>query len=251
ALNPASSGSPLFLIPGVDGKVDCFLQLVQHLRRDRPVYAIRSQAFVRGARARTRVEDQAAYYIQEIQRVQPDGPYQLVGFSFGGLIALEVAQQLRSRSQPTALLGIVDNLPMRSSASQPSGSGGAAQHLKALVGTGGLKYMLNKLGARALRTIYTILDTLKLPIPDIIKRPYDVNWFAAVRYVPRTYAGRVTLFQTSTSALERGDAIDLWIEIANGGVDLHELPGSHETLLTEPNVALLAGEIEACLAKLE
>jgi len=252
ALNTASSGSPIFLIPGVDGKVDCFLCLAQHLRKDRPVYALRSQAFVRGARARTRVEDQAEFYIQEIRCVQPDGPYRVVGFSFGGLVALEVAQQLHAQGQQTQLLGIVDNLPMRPSPSLPSRHrpGGAAHHLKAAVGSGGLKYLLGKVGARALRISYTILDRFRMPIPDVIKRPYDVNWFAAVRYVPTSYPGRVTLFQTCSAQEGRG-ANDMWLGIAGGGIDLHEIPGTHETLLVEPNVVVLAEAIEDCLANLK
>src|SRR5271154_3323935 len=102
---------PLFLVHGVDGGVASLSILVGRLEIGRPIYGIRSQALLRGRPLMT-VEEQAAFYTGEICRVQPEGPYHLLGFSFGGLVALEIAQQLHAQGRECGLIGAVDNLRM-------------------------------------------------------------------------------------------------------------------------------------------
>jgi len=253
---------PLFLIHGVDGGVASLSTLVGRLQIGRPIYGIRSQALLRG-RPLMRIEEQAAFYTGQICRVQPEGPYHLLGFSFGGLVALEVAQQLHAQGRECGLLGAVDNLRMghQAAAAMPvspapgnGSSAGArpknavAEHLGKVMRPGGLAYAWSKLSTRGMRITYTFLDRMGQPIPGIIKRPYDVNWFAAVRYVPRAYPGRVTLFQSTTSVQDGRSSSDLWAQLAGQGAEIREIPGTHESLLMEPNVTVLAAEIEASLA---
>ena len=87
---------PLFLIHGVDGMVARFQALVRYLEPDQPAYAIQSQALFPELTALTRVEDMARYYVPEVRSVQPQGPYHFLGYSFGGLVAFEMARQLHS-----------------------------------------------------------------------------------------------------------------------------------------------------------
>jgi thioesterase domain-containing protein len=254
-LRTVGSKKPLFFLHGVDGEVKCFAALADQLALERPIYGIRSQVFVRGARALMRVEDQAAFYVDQIRRVQPHGPYHLVGFSFGGLVALEIAQQLQAQGEECGLLGAVDNLrmgrPRSEAAAAGSSSPTAARHLSRVFRRGGVAYAWNKLAARLLRITYTILNKAGQPIPAIMKRPYDINWFAAVRYVPRAYSGRVTLFQSLSSAQDGSSANDMWKALAQGGIEIRELPGTHESLLVLPNVADLARAIETSVADLD
>jgi acetoacetyl-CoA synthetase len=259
------SGPALFLIHGVDGEVTRFSALANHL--DRPVFGIRSQALVEGAPAHLRVQEQAAHYLQEIRSVQPTGPYHLLGFSFGGLVALEIAQQLNTQGQKCAFLGAVDNLlmgapklietspyssvPGEQRRSLPGPDRRLTGHLRKVFRLGGFAYAWRKLSGRLLRLTYTILDRMRLPVPSFLRRPYHINWFAGVHYVPRSYSGRVTLFRTAASVDDHRGSDEMWAGIARDGIEIRDISGAHETLFIEPNVSSLAEEIEASLAGLD
>lgn len=254
-LQPEGRKNPLFLVHGVDGTVDRFKTLVSQLGPDQPVYGIKSQA-LDGQAALTRIEDMASYYVQQIRALQPNGPYDFLGFSFGGLVALEMAQQLLSIGIPVGMLGMLDNRPMArhtriiGSESRESHSarrpGRLSVHITQLLSGGALNYARKKVWARCLRILYTSLDAVHVPIPGVLTRASDINWFAAVRYVPRSFAGRITLFETAESARE-GDSHKLWATLAGGGLDVRSIPGTHEDLFSAPSVTFLAREISNCL----
>ena len=69
-------------------------ELSRYLGDDQPCYGIRPHG-QDGRKAPDTVEDMAADYLKQIRGVQPQGPYLIGGFSFGGLVAYEMAQQLR------------------------------------------------------------------------------------------------------------------------------------------------------------
>ena len=73
-----------------------------------PVYGVQAQALLAGQPALLRLEDMAAHYIREIRKIQPNGPYRLLGYSFGGTMALEMAHQLRAVGEVVAPIGMLD-----------------------------------------------------------------------------------------------------------------------------------------------
>jgi thioesterase domain-containing protein len=238
---------PLLLIHGVDGTLDRFRELVRNLEPDRPVYGVLSQALLGEAAAVTSVEELAAYYIQAIQAVRTHGPYHVLGFSFGGLVAFEMARQLRDDGELVGVLGMLDNLQMGAHARQARKRSGMAR-VSRLISVHGLLYAKEKVVTRGIKAIYTILHHLRRPIPRFLQRPDDINWFAALHYAPPFYPGRVTLFQAHSSMNAVGENSDLWARVAGGGVELHSIPGSHSDVLTEPNVISLAELLTHCLA---
>jgi len=95
---------PLFLIHGAGGGILWgYANLAKHLAPDQPVYGIESRG-LRGLEEFSRVEEMAGHYIQELRRVQPEGPYYLGGYCFGGIVAYEMARQLRALDQEVAFL---------------------------------------------------------------------------------------------------------------------------------------------------
>jgi len=102
------SGRPVFIMPGLGGLVFGFLPLAARLAAERPVYALQGQGLVPGQHAHESYADMARLYIEEIRTVQPHGPYLLVGWSIGGMVAVEAAQQLRAAGQETALVAMLD-----------------------------------------------------------------------------------------------------------------------------------------------
>jgi thioesterase domain-containing protein len=191
----------------------------------------------------------------------------LLGFSFGGLLALETAQQLNAEGQKCAFLGAVDNLlmgapkPLETSPysslpgeqrrSLPGPDRRLTGHLRKGFRMGGFAYTWRKVSGRILRLTYTILDRMRQPVPGFLRRPYHINWYAAVHYVPRSYSGRVTLFQTAASVDDHRRSDEMWAGIARAGIEIRDIAGAHETLFFEPNVSGLAEEIEASLARLD
>ena len=104
-----SSKPPLFCIHGGGFNVLIYRQLAMNLNPDRPVYGLQARGLDGGStKVGDRIEDLATDYVQQILTVQPQGPYFLAGLSNGGIIALEMAQQLLSQGEEIAFLGMFD-----------------------------------------------------------------------------------------------------------------------------------------------
>ncbi|NER50713.1 MAG: hypothetical protein F6J92_29390, partial [Symploca sp. SIO1A3] len=111
SLVPIQTGGeklPFFCIPGAGGNVVYFSYLARYLHRDQPFYGLQAVGLDGVSEPYKRIEDIAAHYIQEIQSIQPQGPYLLGGHSFGSQVAFEMAQQLQKKGQEVALLAILD-----------------------------------------------------------------------------------------------------------------------------------------------
>ena len=107
-LKPGNNGAPLFIFHGIGGTVVEFAELGGRIDTDAAVYAVQAQG-VDGTRPPLEsVEEMAALYVDAIRAKQPNGPYQLCGYSFGGVIAVEVARRLKSQREEVSLLFMID-----------------------------------------------------------------------------------------------------------------------------------------------
>src|SRR6202034_1148922 len=102
------SRQPLFLVHPAGGHVFPYIHLAQLLGPDQPCYGLQARGVEVGQDPHTRIEDMAATYIQALQTVQPTGPYCLGGWSMGGVVAFEMAQQLQAQGQSVSLLAMLD-----------------------------------------------------------------------------------------------------------------------------------------------
>jgi len=100
---------PLFCVPGVDGHPEVFLDLVERLDINRPIYAIRAPELIEADTRFTSLIDRASTYCGFIQQVQSQGPYHLAGWSMGGIVAIEMSNQLINRHEEMAFLGTIDS----------------------------------------------------------------------------------------------------------------------------------------------
>ncbi|NEP31533.1 non-ribosomal peptide synthetase [Moorena sp. SIO3B2] len=100
---------PLFCIHPVGGNILCYAELARHLDQDYPVYGLQSLGLDGQQQPLTSVEEMASHYIQAIQQIQPQGSYHLIGWSFGGVIAYEMAQQLQNKNTSVALLTLIES----------------------------------------------------------------------------------------------------------------------------------------------
>jgi acetoacetyl-CoA synthetase len=104
-------GAPFFIVHGLVGAVLELRALGRRMTIDGAVYAIQARGLDGVAAPLDRIEDMAASYLTEIRAVQPRGPYRLAGFSFGGLVALEMARLLLATGETVAFLGLLDTYP--------------------------------------------------------------------------------------------------------------------------------------------
>ncbi|HEV2714011.1 MAG TPA: amino acid adenylation domain-containing protein, partial [Terriglobales bacterium] len=111
AIQAEGSRPPFFCVHGVGGNVVGFRDLARHLGSDQPFYALQPQGLDGKRECLTSIPEMAERYIQEIRRIQPEGPYRIGGYSFGGLVAYEMAQQLEAQREETALLALFDTYP--------------------------------------------------------------------------------------------------------------------------------------------
>jgi thioesterase domain-containing protein len=110
-LRTTGSLPPVFIAAGGGGLGVAFVPMVRHLDPEQPVYALQAYALERRGVPDWSVEAAARRHVASIRRVQPVGPYYLAGHSFGGLVALEIAHQLRRAGQEVALLVMLDSFP--------------------------------------------------------------------------------------------------------------------------------------------
>lgn len=108
-MNAAGSATPLWLIHPGAGEVLVYLNLAKYFAEERPVYAIRARGFD-GEPFFDSVDECIGTYTNAVRRVQPEGPYCILGYSFGSMFAFEIAKRLRADGSEISFLGIL-NLP--------------------------------------------------------------------------------------------------------------------------------------------
>ncbi len=108
AIQPHGSNPPFFCVHPIFGVVLPYYELAHYLGKNQPFYALQPLGIDGKNAPLTTIEDMAAYYIKALQSVQPQSPYFIGGWSFGGLVAFEMAQQLQAAGHEVALVAILD-----------------------------------------------------------------------------------------------------------------------------------------------
>ncbi|AUB35489.1 Non-ribosomal peptide synthetase component F [Nostoc flagelliforme CCNUN1] len=269
-----SSGfkQPFFCIPGVGGNPIYLYNLAHHLDRDRPFYALQSLGLDGESKPQTRVEDIASYYIQAIQSIQPQGPYFLGGHSFGAVVAYEMACQLHKLGYKVALLAILDADAPDMEINQ--------QNVDFDIDDADWLYdigsILEELYEKSLELSYEILKSLtpeaqlhylqermqavNLLPPDIgikqlrgLVQVYKAH--TQIVYQPKeVYPSQITCFISSempdkSSEISEGleDLRLGWDKFSAKFLDIHIVPGSHLTMMSEPHVRILAERLRTCI----
>jgi thioesterase domain-containing protein len=262
-IQPLGPKTPLFCIHPVRGNVLCYRRLSYHLGQDQPFYGLQAQGLDGKHPPLNRIQDMAAKYIREIRTVQPDGPYRLSGYSLGGMIAFEMAQQLQAQGQQVDLLALFDTYGHRSiieirDHNALSITGKIRLHLKSLIKLQPrqkLAYFVDRTQIRIQKILIKLYLRLGLTLPSSLRLMaiFDAGLEAAQTYVPKTYSGRMILFRATKVD---SDPKLGWDGLASQGIEVYDVPGKHNTIetegmLTEPHVSELAKKLNACLQELE
>jgi thioesterase domain-containing protein len=103
------SQTPFFCVPGAGDNVIGFISLSGALGQDCPVYGLQPRGVEGGLVPHSTIEAAAAVYLREIEAIRPDGHVHLIGHSFGGWVAFEVASRIYDSGRSVASLTVVDS----------------------------------------------------------------------------------------------------------------------------------------------
>jgi amino acid adenylation domain-containing protein len=259
-IQPHGTAAPLFIIHGILGNVVGFYQLAMLTLTDHPIYGIEAQSLLPGQSALLRMEDQAAYYLSEIRKVQPKGPYYFLGYCFGGTVALEIAHQLLALGERVEMLGMLDSYHRDSvvqmQQNDPVGMRLQRRMARFLENFGKVSfgekaaYLPKRLFTRTLRSIYAVATRLGFrSVPSFLKNTEEISRVARMNYRPRSWPGTVTLFRASIQPDPRLPRDLGWSPLVEGGVEVCEVPGNHFDVLGESNIQVLAARLRARLER--
>lgn len=257
AIQPGGSKLPLFLVHPAGGHVFPYLHLARFLGSDQPCYGLQARGLEDGQDPHTRIEDMAASYVQAIRTVQPTGPYLLGGWSMGGVVAFEMAQQLRAQGQIVGLLAMFDGRIPTPDAIFPEQDLEAVSLVERYFGISfGPMESLTELPEDD--QLVVILEQAKSSglVPAELDAPQARRFMKLLRsdlratqnYQLHAYDGRIIFFKASeTLENTSADPTMGWSDWARGGVEVHIVPGNHANLMYEPHVEVLAGKLTECL----
>ena len=241
-LQPLGSRPPFFFVHGLGAVVLRFRELARHMAPDQPFFGIQAQGLDGAQPCLERVEDMAISYLRQMRAAQPEGPYFLGGYSFGGLVALEMAQLLSAEGQQVALLALVDTYVV--------GQQSAPLWKRFLTLPAPQKITYIKERAKRYRKgIKRRIDALSFP--QALKDARAACTRAERMYRPRVYEGQIVLFRASEKGLRGLDGETGWHKYAAGGLEIHEISADHGNILNEPRVQQLAAELRECLARMQ
>lgn len=254
---------PIFLVHPIEGHVFFYHDLAQSLNSDRAVYAFQSPGLADEGELVSRIETMAQQYLTALRGIQPEGPYLLGGASFGGLVAFEMAQQLRALNQTVDLLFLIDTPAV----GQPLFDLEDDAAILAFVGNQLLQLNGNAVSAHELRTIPAEeqIGYLLQRVPNGQERGFTAphlhqllrviksNREAMLNYTPQPYPGRIIFFRAREAA-ENSFSVrpeHFWLDMAGGGIEINPISGNHFTMNQQPYVQMLAERLEQCLKQLE
>jgi thioesterase domain-containing protein len=203
----------------------------------------------------------AAFYIEALRLIQPEGPYLLGGWSMGAIVAFEMAQQLEALGQNVSLLALIDSkAPLGDNESslldQETIHGSFALDLALswenphfsweqfwqLRANDKLAFVLEQA-----KEAHLVSASFELSNVQRLLNVFGANVRAMASYKPQNYPGRVKLFTAGEpSNEERSDPTKGWSLLA-AEVETQVIPGNHYTMLREPNVKVLASQLSASM----
>lgn len=254
-IQPKGIRPPLYVISGLGGNVIKFHSLAVHLGEDQPIYGLLPRGLDGRNAYRTSIEDVATDYVSAIRQMQRNGPYHLAGYSFGGIVAFEVAQQITAQGEEVGLLGLFDTIEWHygDKVDQTRRPGERLlvlkEHLQNLIDSEERGAFLATIVSDKFAVFKSkLLRFLGWAVRQKIGSIEEINSFAAAAYYPRAYPGKVTLFRSAHRTSYQGSDDFLgWGDLAKGGVELHHVLATHFNILQEPVVRLLAEKLKTCL----
>ena len=267
-----SSHRPVFFcVHGLGGGVLDYRPLAQALGPEQPVYGLQSRGLDGAGPIDDSIEAMAAHYVRAVKVLQPRGPYHLGGYCFGGVVAYEMARQLRAAADDVALVAILEgyapigqtqrdrlwrewslaahfvrNLPYWWRDYRQLGRVRMQARNRRLIRVA-RKRLLRLAGFKVEMDARDMLDGLTAR-PVQLQQVLETHLAAVRRYTPAPYAGRVVLFRTPHRLLQAPEPDMGWGKLSTEPVDVQMIAGAHDTILADPHVRVLAEKLGGILS---
>jgi len=258
-LQPQGHRPALFCFPGTSGHCVHFAPLATNLGLDQPCYGLTAPGADGEHPPLERIEDIAAAILPKIKLVQPRGPYQFAGFSFGGLLAFEAAQQLRLQGETVSVLALFDTFTPQGHLSRPRWQRLALHTYILMTRAGRIEHVRRHLKDRrdrlqAGRARERPATTDSGAREQILLELERVHRRAARIYRPRPYSDGLLLFRATERSAEMmfsrvEKQTNGWGALAAERVRVIDFPGTHTSLVQPANAAKAAELLRPYLGK--
>ncbi len=255
---------PIYIVHGAGLSVMVFNSLAQELDKEQPVIGLQAKGLNGMDTPLYSIEEIAAHYINEITKHNPNGPYALAGYSFGGLIVYEMVKQLKASGKGVFLVGMLDSAVSESDFHKPFST-----------------RLYNRISTFFKKVGYTLKLSLKDPVfiigfryrslkknirsllerLNIVKKSndnknvwiYTKNAFEAINiaydnYKPTPHFCTIDLFKCGNQPYYLPDTKFLgWKPYALENLNIHDIPGDHSTIFEYPDVKGVAAKLQEVL----
>ncbi|MEW2194237.1 amino acid adenylation domain-containing protein [Streptomyces microflavus] len=260
-LRPARPGdrSPVHCVHPAGGLSWCYAGLIRHLPADVPIYGLQAQGVGEATADEplpTTLEELAAHYASRIREVQPEGPYRLLGWSTGGIIAHAIAAVLQEAGHEVELLAILDAYPAEGFRGLPVPD--QAEALESLLTMGG--YGPDSLGDKELTTanVVEVLRREGSPLAALSAAKIEalgevyLNTNDLVRaYDHRVFQGDVLFFRATVDTIDDTLTPETWTPYVSGRIDNTNVACSHKDMTLPEPIAHIARVVADRLTELE
>jgi len=259
-LKAGTGRTPVFIAHGLDGRAR-FLKLANHIGTEQSIYGFQARGVDGLEEPFEQIEDMAAYYLEAVDELQPVGPYILIGYSFGGLIALEMARRLVEAGKQVALLVLVDAYPHPRYLSRGQRlrlmARRTLRHISEMAfrpPRGAISYFIQRLERRlhkaGVRNRYTFpSETSRLAYARTTVQVQKSAYVAYGRYRPRFYRGKISFVKAQSNSYFPDDPRAVWGKLADQ-FELETVPGDHLDMVMaefEDLAAVLTGYLRGAL----
>ena len=273
AIQSGGTKPPVFFVHGAGGgNLWGYTNLAPLLGSDQPVYGLESRG-MRGLEEFGTIVEMASHYIEEIRTVQAVGPYYLGGYCFGGNVAHEIARQLCEQGEQVAFLGLLDSLSGNLASSRTRwwdprfvfdfilNTGWWIVDFFEMPPPERRNFVSRKFSAwgRRIRRCFSRRNPGQKEIdldeiietglfPEIELGLWRMHLKALDKHIPNPYPGKITLFKTRVQPFFCSfNPLCGWGDLAGQGVEVVDIPGSHEKIFLAPHLQTVGEKLRKSL----
>ena len=252
-MKTSGSAAPLFCLHSGGAHVLFYQGLAKYMSADRPVYAIQPTGIDGEEEMHENIKEMATHYIAEMQKIQPKGPYHLIGTCFGNAVGIEMAHQLQELGQELAVLYVIDSAPAYLIPPSPNGERKPVSRMMAMVKKGDWRGIIRKFKNRYIRLDRNLKlskrSEQEIELDEIIDSLNDMY----VNYTWQPIDNKVVLIRSSefSQRKDKGFHLERWKFLAGEQLEIDEVTGKHLTLFEEPEVQGLTKKVAEHLSSLQ
>ncbi|MBR8744929.1 non-ribosomal peptide synthetase [Nocardiopsis sp. MG754419] len=239
---------PLFAVHPGAGMSWCYAGLVRHLPGDQPLYGLQTRALTVPGELPGSVAEIAEDYLERVRSVRPHGPYRLLGWSFGGLVAHEMAVRLQAAGEEVSFLGLMDSYPVPPGAERTDFSHDEvlAMMLDVPSGVGSEGAPIDR--EDVVRRVRRGDPVLAEFAPGDLAALVDAAVNHAVvmnRHTPGTFAGDTVFFRATRGRNEYSPDVEYWKEHIDGRMEVHDIDSTHMGMTRPESVGVIGRLVSA------